>query len=352
MYRVSKQEEKLPYQHGGQSPEDVIDVSANMNFLGMPASVRKAALEGVERATRYPQQDNTDLIMALSEKWQMSPKQILVGNGAAELIYAIRGIQPKRALLFAPGFYEYEQALLACNCQILRYQLQREQCFEIQEDILKQISPDLDVMFLCNPNNPTGTLTDPVMLEKIRQECHKNQVLLVVDESFLDFVPNGESMAGKDGVLVIGSFTKMFCMPGIRLGYCISKDENLISKLKTQLQPWNLSTSAQLAGLAALQEDDFVKETQKQVTTERAWLMQQLIFIGAAHPEIAFYDGAANFIFFHAPNDFGQSCKEHGLWLRDCRNFPGLEAGWYRMVISDHKTNEQILEIFKQILER
>ena len=342
--------------HGGdvyQYP-NVLDFSANINYFGMPQSVKAAAIRGVEESIHYPQPDNQQLIRVIADRYDLPKDDIICGNGAAELIYAVTAtLAPKRALVMAPSFSEYEQALDGCGCEVLRYLLHAEHGFEPDEEFLKEIESFIDIVFLCNPNNPTGGLVSTDYIRNVLTRCESVGAFLIVDESFLEFVPDYESARGllaeSDKLIILQSFTKMYAMPGLRLGCAFCSNQELMKKLRLRIQTWNISLPAQYAGIATLQETEFVKETQRAVTIERDYLMEELRLIGleTAIP-ITVYDGAANFLLFESVPELWSACMEEGVMLRDCSNFAGLRAGWYRTAVRSRQENVQLTEAIRR----
>ena len=182
--------------HGGDiyGYPGVVDFSANINYLGMPQAVKAAAMRGVEESVHYPQAAHRQLRYAVAKRYHIEEDQILCGNGAAELIYClVEALQPKRALVMAPSFSEYEEALDSCGCEVLRYLLKKEDAFCPDEGFIRQIQPSIDMVFVCNPNNPTGGLVSISYIEEVCRMCEKEGAILVVDESFLEFVSQAVS---------------------------------------------------------------------------------------------------------------------------------------------------------------
>ena len=187
--------------HGGdvyRNP-DCIDFSANINPLGPPDSVKKAVAACVNDIAHYPDVQCKELKRRLGWAEQMEEEALIIGNGAAELIFALGySLRPKRALLPQPTFAEYEQALLAAGCEVFYYPLSEENGFRLTEDFLQVLTGEIDMVFLCNPNNPTGVLTERDLLIQILNRCKEKQIFLVVDECFLDFVEEAEAFELKE----------------------------------------------------------------------------------------------------------------------------------------------------------
>ena len=271
--------------HGGDiyTKKCRVDFSVNVNPLGTPESVKEAVRKSAESVEQYPDALCRDLTRALSEKEQLPEENILFANGAAELIFALtQALRPKKALIAAPGFAEYEAALSAAGCFIRMYPLQKEKGFLLQDDFCDDLTDDLDLVFLCNPNNPTGLTIPQELLLKILDNCRERNIYLVLDECFIEFLPEPEkvTMQGKldeyPNLLILRAFTKIYAMPGLRLGYLLCSDEDLLDRISRSMQSWNVSIPAQMAGLAALNEDAYVKEARELIGKERAWMKAEL----------------------------------------------------------------------------
>ena len=214
---------------------------------------------------------------------QIAPEHILCANGAAELIFRlVQAIRPRCALVVAPTFAEYEQALNGCSCRVEYHLLKEEQDFVLDDSVLEKIHPHTGIVFLCNPNNPTGQLVDQKLLERILVRCSSCGALLVVDECFRDFLEDcdGNSMKGWveefPNLLILRAFTKHFAMAGLRLGYCLCANPPLLERMAGLGQPWGVSVPAQIAGVAALSDTDYLHRTRELIAQERDYLKQQL----------------------------------------------------------------------------
>lgn len=339
--------------HGGDiyEKEYRMDFSANINPLGTPPKVMEAACEGVRLSTAYPDIRCGKLRQAISETEQIPEDWIICGNGAAELIFALAlAVKPGRALLVSPGFAEYEQALRTVDCQIEFYECDKAHGFALQEDYLERITGDLDIIFLCNPGNPTGLLIPQKLLEKIARRCRENHVLLVVDECFNGLLLQGEQVTMKryleemPGLFLLNAFTKLYSMAGLRLGYGLCSDKKLLERISRVTQPWNVSIPAQMAGAAAVKEREFARQSREYIAREREFLKQGLQKLGATY-----YDSQANYIFFEGPDDLYEKCQEQGILIRDCRNYRGLIAGYYRIAVRTRRENEELLNVLKLV---
>ena len=233
----------------------LLDYSVNTNPLGMPDPVKAAIRDRVEEYHRYPDPSCRELRAALSLYEGVSGDRICCGNGAADLIFRIcLAKKPRRALICAPAFSEYERAVvLAGGCFVL-HRLNEADGFALTRRYLEDLVPGLDMAFLCNPNNPTGRLIEPELLAEILRRCRDLHILLALDECFLPFT-GAPSLAsdGGSGLVVVKALTKTFSMAGLRLGYAIGPDSAFTEALDGTGQRWSVSTPAQVAACAALQ---------------------------------------------------------------------------------------------------
>ncbi|MCI9123457.1 MAG: aminotransferase class I/II-fold pyridoxal phosphate-dependent enzyme [Eubacterium sp.] len=340
------------YQHGGNVffQKSCIDFSANINFLGIPDSVMSAARSGLTAAVHYPQEYNGTLSEHIAQWESVRPEHVFCGNGASEIIRTLAQVlRPKKALLPAPGFEEYTRSLAAVECGITYYYTKESAGFRIPlDDFCAHITQETDVVFLCNPNNPTAVLYDRAFLEAVLARCEDMHAVLILDECFLDFVEDApqRTMRKEDAsrsLFIIKAFTKIFAMPGIRLGYGLCTDAGLMENLRQAVQPWNVSTVAQRAGIACTKEAAFVRKTMQETAKERAWLLEKMEQAG-----IAGAHGEANFIFFKSRPGLHPFSIMRGIMLRDCSNFEGLTPGYYRVAVRSRQENKKLVEVLEQ----
>ena len=327
--------------HGGAMP---LDLSANINPFGIPPRVSQAMHHAIAHCERYPDPLCRALRRAIGEAQQVDEDGIFCGNGAAEVLFRLSAvIRPQCALLTAPTFAEYEQSLSGCE---LRFHLLREnEGFALTERFLDALTPDLDAVYLCNPNNPTGRTIDPALLREIVARCKQNGTWLIVDECFLDFLQEEERhtlrtvLPDYDRLVLLRAFTKMYAVPGVRLGYCMSANTTLIDALYRAGQPWNVSVIAQACGVAATREREFVRQTAVAIARERDALTGALRARG-----LNVYPAQANFVLLHTRDRlFGQKLAQKGILVRDCSNYRGLSPGYYRIAVRDESARHRLL---------
>ena len=340
--------------HGGDvyKYDHCLDFSANCNPLGTPQSVKKAIIDSVDGLSDYPRVGCGPLKEAIAVYEQTQKEYLICGNGAADLIFSLcRAKNPKKALLLAPTFAEYEQALVSVGCEITRYYLEETADFCVEENYLQLLKTEKpDIIFLCNPNNPTGITMPQELPEKILASCSELGIFMVVDECFLDFVPSPEKYTLKeyletyDNLFLLKAFTKRYAMAGVRLGYGLCGNKGLLEKIEGVCQPWNVSSMAQAAGLAALQETEYVEKGRQVTFEELAYLKEQLTALG--YPV---YPSQANYVFFTGPLDLYEKLEQKKILIRDCSNYTGLSKGYYRVAVKEHEENQQLVKALKEI---
>jgi len=345
--------------HGGDvySEENAgaVDFSANINPLGLPQSVKKAVIEAAGTCSRYPDPLCRGLRQALGLYENVPPETIFSSNGASEIIFRlVWAFKPRKTLVTGPVFSEYREAAESVGGAVACYLLSEENGFEVDENLPGQIDGDTDLVFLCNPNNPTGVPVSRGMILEIARKCQTAGAMLVIDECFMDFVPDGSALYSAkplldefSNIIILKAFTKIFAMPGVRLGYCMTYNPRIIEKLARCGQPWSVSTFAQAAGIAASLERRFVDETREYVEKERDFLKSTLTAC-----RLKVYDSRANFVFFRAEGLFNlkERLLEKGFLIRSCANFDGLDGSYYRIAVRTRQENLGLIKALEDSL--
>lgn len=349
--------------HGGdiysareKGMEHILDFSANINPLGLPRQVQLAAEQAVRDCVHYPD----PLCRALAEKIarheQVKQEWIICGNGAADVLFRlIYALRPHRALLLSPTFSEYEQALHAIGCRVSDWMLKEADGFHVTEEVLQQLDPALDLLILCNPNNPTGVLIDPPLLQKVIATCAEKHIFLVIDECFNDFLQESERhtvkpyLAENTGLFILKAFTKFYGLAGLRLGYGLCSCRPLLERIQQVGQPWSVSVPAQAAGVAAMEPgvEEYRVKTKRLIFQERLYLSEALQRIG-----LHIFDGQANYLFFKVEGmeRLEAQLEQQGILIRSCGNYRGLTKEFYRVAVRTHQENEQLVAALQKIL--
>lgn len=340
------------YVHGGEiyNKEIYLDFSVNTNPLGLPKGVREILKSAIDQFSLYPDPNCTALKEAIGKKEKIDTDYIICTNGASDLIFRLcLAKRPSKSLVLAPTFSEYEKALKAVGSEILYYNLKEETGYEVKENILENIK-EIDMLFLCNPNNPVGNVIDGELLRKIARRCKKEQILLVMDECFLDFimVEDGQEDAGfsligevleNKYIFLIKAFTKFYAMAGLRLGYGIGLDKELIKQMDNVGASWSVSIPAQLAGTIACEEVEYVELTKALIKSERAFLSEELKHLG-----LKVFQPRANYILFKASSRLYDKLLNRGILIRQCGNYRGLTRDYYRIAVRNRAENEILIK--------
>lgn len=350
---------KTPLVHGGDwtgySEEygaQPLDFSANVSPLGVPQGVKRAIAEAAQTADRYPDPLCRALSRKLAAHEQVPESYVLCGNGAADLIFrAVLAKKPKKALLTAPAFAEYEAALTACGCQVDYYFLRQEHDFRLDEGFLQAITPEIDVVFVCEPNNPTGVSSPRAFLMQVAQRCSDCGALFMLDECFGDFLdePDAHTMKSAlslfSNLVILKAFTKLYAMAGVRLGYALCANGELVEDMRNTGQPWAVSSLAQAAGEAALQETAYVERVRQMVKQERPWMSEQLTRLGCR-----VIPGEANYLLFYCSVPLIEPLRKRGILLRSCSNYHGLNENWYRTAVRTHEENIRLIQALNEVV--
>lgn len=334
--------------HGGDIYRNKItyDFSVNGNPIGMPKAVETALYDAIKQCGNYPDPSQETLLLAISKKYDVKKENIIVGNGASELFMAfMQALSPKKVLLPVPSFAGYEYVCRAKECEVVYHALEEKNGYAINEDILEKIDESMDCIFLANPNNPVGNTIEHKILDKILERAKITNTFVVLDECFLPFLDAQKDMTMVSQIkkypnlLVVRAFTKIYGIPGVRLGYAFMHNQEFLQRLRNQLPEWNISIFAQNAGVAALTDGDYINETRRVVTQEREYLTISLQELG-----IKVYQGEANYLLLYAEKDLYDLLLKQNILIRDCSNYHGLQKGFYRIAVKDHKANEKLIE--------
>lgn len=353
--------------HGGNiyGNEIEYDFSVNLNPLGPPDAVREALAAALNHVEEYPDPEYRELRRALANYRRLAEEQFVLGNGASELIPGIiRALAPKTCMVTAPCYSGYETALNAAapSCRIHRIPLRAEDDFTLPENICQEIArvkPNL--LILTNPNNPNGKRISANRLREIADACRGAGTVLLVDECFLALSGGDEDSLihriGEEGLpptVVLRAFTKTFAIPGVRLGYAVCSG-SLAARIQRELPEWNLSVFAQYAGLAALEAaapetvppgtSGYMAASVEMIAQEREYLTAELKKLG-----LRVFPSDANYILFQSRDrELHRKLLDKGILIRDCRDYHGLTAGFYRAAVRTRRENTALLRCLRNI---
>jgi len=341
----------------GLKEHEIIDFSASINPLGVPNSVLAGIRDTMKYLHNYPDPDARQFTLSLAKNFAISPELILCGNGSTELIYlVIRALMPERILIPAPTFSEYEVAA-GERREIVRYALNAKDNFAINPDAFikamaggssslsqKMALPtSVDMVFLCNPNNPTGSILRKSDMLKIADAAKTLKCHLVVDEAFIDFSPDDSlinEVEGNPYLIVLRSLTKFYALSGLRVGYGVFPLK-LIDLIKKHKEPWTVNTLAQVAGTEAINDEAYKTETFRIIKNERKTLEDGFRLL-----KIDYFPSEANFYLIRMDNaqDIIDTLGEKGILVRGCSNFRGLDASYARVAVKSNRDNMRLLK--------
>lgn len=364
----------LNHSHGGNieatvrefalSRSEIIDFSANINPLGYPPQLPEIIKSNIDRILHYPDSKAITLREKLAERFSLDPQTILVGNGSTELIYLLpRALNPKSAGLITPAYSDYERALKQAGSAITFIHTKEEDDFALNT---LELALETEMVFLGNPNNPTGCLLEKdFLLEVIR---NNPKALFVIDEAFIDFLPRPQEYSlMKEAVelpnlVVLRSMTKFFALPGLRLGYLVSSPQ-IVESLERYKEPWTINILAQAAGEHIIFDDEYIRQSRDFISTEKEFLYQELAQIRPFYP----FKPSANFILILMADCGLQNKKsairnpqsailrkaliKEGFLIRDCSNFRGLDGRFFRLAVRTREENTGIISALRGIAQ-
>lgn len=351
--------------HGGniykfqrEGKNNILDYSSNINPFGVPQKFIDTAKENFDKLVNYPDPYYIELRKKIAEFNSVDMDNIVVGNGATEILFLyMRALKPKKVLLLAPCFAEYERALKSVSAKIEYFELKENDNFYPNiEDLKKEIkNNDYDLLLFCNPNNPTGQFIKLEDIKKIIKICENKNTKIFIDEAFIEFVENWRektvSLLKNKNIFIMRAFTKFFAIPGLRLGYGITLDENILKKIWEEKEPWTVNTFANLAGLTMLDDKDYIEKTEKWILEEKEFMFHEINKIS----NIKAYKSECNFIlmklFSISSNKLREKMIEKNILVRDASNFKFLDNSFIRLAIKDRESNIKVLKNLSEIME-
>ena len=420
----------MSYVHGGDVYRRAVDLdySVNINPLGMPPRACRAAKHGVDRSIAYPdwkvEKLRDAVVSFLNRKFDsIAPEWITFGNGAADLIYRLMQVlRPQQVIVAAPAFAEYSVAAERVGAQIIPVYLQEEDDFSftpaVEAAFIRAIeeAPSGSAVFLCNPNNPDGNVIRAKVLQRIAAVCESKNSWLIVDECFLPFLHSDDSsntaaarifdaehtlrpsertcsmvpsLRAFEHLVILRAFTKIYGMPGLRLGYMLTAAQALTDAVRVTMTPWEINLPAQLAGVAALEETEFVEKTRALIREERDFLVRVLPTLPYVE-KVYVPTSDANFLLFrtawnepstqdvredktartqrsndsHDASECGPESEpltepyrvdlkslllEKGVLIRACGNYEGLDERYYRICVRTHEENLELIRRWRSL---
>ncbi|RDY22774.1 aminotransferase class I/II-fold pyridoxal phosphate-dependent enzyme [Romboutsia maritimum] len=334
-------------------PKNIIDFSSNINPNVIP-NLDKYVIEGLKECRSYPDISYMNLRKNISEYINVNKDFIIPGNGATEIIYLLMKSINKRLAILNPTFSEYKRAAILNNLEVIDLQLNKENNFEVNIELIKENIDSFDSLFICNPNNPNGKVK---YLQELLNVIKQNNKLLIVDETFMEFVENEEDYSlikyinQYENLFIIKAVTKFFGLPGLRLGYAVTSNKNLIEKIYNYKEPWTINSFADNLSNYIFKDSEYIKTSKNYYVKERSYMIKALKGIN----NLKVYDTDTNFILLELTNKKSKQLKDEllkdkNILIRDASNFIGLDERFIRVAIKSHEENEILIKQMKVAL--
>jgi len=330
----------------GKSPYHIIDLSSSVNPIPLPNKIKRKVIEKFPFIHKYPDTEARQFKKIISEFYNIPFENIICGNGSTELIYlTVKTLKPASVLILEPTFTEYEKACKVNGIEKIEkiFTLNREEIFErIKEKMQKR---KYEIVFICNPNNPTGCLINKK--EILRLASFYENTVFVVDEAFIDFVPD-ESLiknAISKNIIVLRSLTKFYGLAGLRFGYAVASSE-IIEKMKIYRQPWSINSLAQWIAEEIIKDEEFKRQSY-------AFFMKEKEFFECTLNElkVKYFPSVANFYLIEIPKKgIFKYMLERGILIRDCSDFYGLNENFIRVSVKTRDENEKFFKELREFL--
>lgn len=338
----------------GIKKADIISFSANVNPLGVSPLLRTSLSEKIDAITTYPDREYTSLRKCIAEYCHTDYENIIVGNGSTELISLFIQIEhPKKALVIGPTYSEYEREISLGGGTTLYYPLKEKDDFQLDvEDFVSQLNENIDLLVICNPNNPTSSCITRKEMRRILDVCKQYDIYVMVDETYVEFANNMAEIDSipltnyYNNIIILRGTSKFFAAPGLRLGYAITGNRDLIKAINTRKNPWTINSLAVVAGETMFKDTAYIESTKQLISSERERCYQAL----TASPDYKVYKPSGNFMLVKIVNEnltseylFDKAIRQ-GMMIRDCSTFPFLDNKYIRFCFMNPEDNDRLLK--------
>jgi threonine-phosphate decarboxylase len=345
----------------GIKKDAITSFSANVNPLGVSPRLRETLASHIDAITTYPDREYTSLRKCIATYLDTSFENILVGNGSTELISLfIQLIQPKKSMIIGPTYSEYEREISMSGGTCLYYPLAEERDFILDTSrFLEKLNESIDLVVLCNPNNPTSTSLSRADLRLILDTCKQHDIFVMVDETYVEFAPNYHDItavplsAYYNNIIILRGTSKFFAAPGLRLGYAITSNRYLIKEINTRKNPWTINSLAAIAGELMFTDTEYMDQTRTLISSQRQRMFEAL----SDSPIYQVYPPSANFMLVKIIPDhltaellFDYAIRQ-GMMIRDCSSFPFLNNKYFRFCVMGQEMNDKLLNLLLSFQE-
>lgn len=344
----------------GIKKDDIISFAANVNPLGISPKLKETLSDRIDSIMTYPDREYTSLRKRIADYVKAEVQDIIVGNGSTELISLFIQIKnPKKALIVGPTYSEYEREIsLGGGCS-LYYRLEEENDFRIDIDALdKELTSDVDLLVICNPNNPTSSAISRADMRKILDICKKKGIFVMLDETYVEFTEDVQTITCVsltryyNNLVILRGISKFFAAPGLRLGYAVCGNVDLIKEMNQRKNPWTINSLAAIAGESMFTDEEYIAKTRQLISTERDRICTLLMDC----PNIKVYKPTANFVLIRILKDdinsmdLFEAAIKKGYLVRDCSTFPFLGNKFLRFCFMMPGQNDDLVSILLDCL--
>ncbi len=345
----------------GIKKEDIISFSANVNPLGVSFRLKETLTGHIDAITKYPDREYTSLRKCISGYTGTDYHNIVVGNGSTELISLfIQITHPKKALIVGPTYSEYEREVSMGGGRSHYFSLTEASEFQLDTaSLTEELSHDVDLLILCNPNNPTSSVIKRGQMREILDYCKRKSITVLVDETYVEFTEEPEEVTAipltefYNNIIILRGISKFFAAPGLRLGYAVCGNHDLLKEINQRKNPWTINSLAAIAGEIMFTDEEYMDETRKLIRTER----RRICGILEKNPNFKVFQPHANFVLVKILNDkvtsedvFDAAIRKN-LMVRDCSTFPFLSNKYFRFCFMLPEDNDRLLDVILDIVQ-
>lgn len=348
--------------HYGINKEKITNFAGNVNPLGISPQLKHSLAEQIDKIQEYPDREYTNLRKCIASYVGTNFERILVGNGSTELIsLLIHEIGAKKACILGPTYSEYEREIQLNGGESFYYFLKESDDFNLDLDsFINFLKDDFDLLVLCNPNNPTSTGFSTNEISVILEQCRKQNIFCLIDETYIEFVENLNATSAVtltnnyDNCMILRGISKFFAAPGLRLGYGICSNTTLLTGIYEKKNPWTINTLAAIAGEIMFQDQTYITATKKHIQTERTYVYERLLTCN----KLKLYPPTANFILVQildqniTADDVFEVCIKKGLMIRNCSTFPKLSNQYFRFCFMSSEKNRELLDLILELFNQ
>ena len=339
----------------GIKKEDITSFSANVNPLGISYKLKKELASHIDAITSYPDREYTSLRKCIAKYAGTDYTSVLVGNGSTELISLVIQIKkPSKALIVGPTYSEYEHEVALGGGRSHYFRLREKDDFKLDiEGLENALTSDIDLLVICNPNNPTSSQIDRSSMRRILDACKEKGIFVMVDETYVEFSEDTSKITSiplteyYNNIIILRGISKFFAAPGLRLGYAVCGNHELLKEIDSRKNPWTINSLAAIAGEIMFKDTDYINETWNLISSER----KRICGILEKCHGLKFYKPHANFILIKILKD-GITSEElfdtairQGLMIRDCSTFPFLDNKYIRFCFMNPEDNDKLVKI-------